>query len=48
MEWKAYCRLAQTPRVWLDLDECLRHRLRAIQLKQWNKPKVIYRESAAL
>ena len=31
--WKAYFRLAQTPRVWLTLDEWLRHRLRAIQLK---------------
>ena len=31
--WKAYFRLAQTPRVWLTLDEGLRHRLRAIQLK---------------
>jgi hypothetical protein len=31
--WKAYFRLAQTPRVWRELDEWLRHRLRAIQLK---------------
>ena len=28
--WKAYFRLAQTPRVWRTLDEWLRHRLRAI------------------
>jgi RNA-directed DNA polymerase len=46
--WKAYFGLAQTPRVWRELDEWLRHRLRAIQLKQWNKPKVIYRELKAL
>ena len=31
--WKAYFRWAQTPRVWRELDEWLRHRLRAIQLK---------------
>jgi RNA-directed DNA polymerase len=46
--WKAYFGLAQTPKVWRELDEWLRHRLRAIQLKQWNKPKVIYRELKAL
>ena len=46
--WKAYFGLAQTPRVWQELDEWLRHRLRAIQLKQWNKPKVIYRELKTL
>jgi RNA-directed DNA polymerase len=33
--WKAYFGLAQTPRVWRELDEWLRHRLRAIQLKRW-------------
>ena len=27
--------MAQTPRVWRELDEWLRHRLRAIQLRQW-------------
>ena len=35
--WKAYFRLAQTPRVLRKLDEWLRHRLRAIQLKQWKR-----------
>ena len=35
--WKAYFRLAQTPRVWRELDQWLRHRLRAIQLKQWKR-----------
>ena len=29
--WKAYFGLAQTPKVWRELDEWLRHRLRAIQ-----------------
>ena len=42
--WKAYFGLAQTPRVWLSLDEWLRHRLRAIQLKHWRRGRTIYRE----
>jgi RNA-directed DNA polymerase len=41
--WKAYFGLAQTPRVWRELDEWLRHRLRAIQLKHWKRSAVIYR-----
>ena len=28
--WKSYFGLSQTPRVWRELDEWLRHRLRAI------------------
>ena len=46
--WKAYFGLAQTPKVWRELDEWLRHRLRAIQLKHWKRPKTIYRELKAL
>ncbi|NYH12775.1 group II intron reverse transcriptase/maturase [Paraburkholderia bryophila] len=46
--WKAYFRLAQTPRVWRELDEWLRHRLRAIQLKHWRRGTTIYRELRAL
>jgi RNA-directed DNA polymerase len=42
--WKAYFRLAQTPRVMRELDEWLRHRLRAIQLKQWRRGTTIFRE----
>ena len=42
--WKAYFRLAQTPRVWRELDQWMRHRLRAIQLKHWKRGKTIYRE----
>ena len=42
--WKAYFRLAQTPRVWRELDQWLRHRLRAIQLKQWKHGTTMYRE----
>jgi RNA-directed DNA polymerase len=46
--WKAYFRLAQTPRVWRELDQWLRHRLRALQLKQWKRGTTIYREIRAL
>ncbi|MGF6916362.1 group II intron reverse transcriptase/maturase [Paraburkholderia sp. 40] len=46
--WRAYFRLAQTPRVWPELDEWLRHRLRAIQLKHWRRGSTIYRELRAL
>ena len=42
--WKAYFGLAQTPRVWRELDEWLRHRLRSIQLKQWKRGSTIHRE----
>jgi hypothetical protein len=41
--WKAYFRLAQTPTVMRELDEWLRHRLRALQLKQWRRGTTIYR-----
>jgi RNA-directed DNA polymerase len=46
--WKAYFRMAQTPRVWLALEEWMRHRLRAIQLKHWRRGQTIYRELRAL
>ena len=46
--WKAYFGLAQTPSVWRTLDEWLRHRLRAIQLKQWKRGTTMYRELRAL
>ena len=46
--WKAYFGLAQTPQVWRRLDEWLRHRLRAIQLRHWKRPKTIYRELKVL
>ena len=46
--WKAYFGLAQTPGVWRSLDEGLRHRLRAIQLKHWKRGSTIYRELTLL
>lgn len=46
--WKAYFGLSQTPKVWRTLDEWLRHRLRAIQLKHWKRGTVMFRELLAL
>ncbi|EJM60011.1 Retron-type reverse transcriptase [Pseudomonas sp. GM50] len=46
--WKTYFGLSQTPKVWRGLDEWMRHRLRAIQLKQWKRGPTIYRELRAL
>jgi hypothetical protein len=42
--WKGYFQLAQTPKIWRKLDEWLRHRLRAIQLKHWKRGTTMYRE----
>ena len=41
--WEAYFGLAQTPGIWRTLDEWLRHRLRAIQLKHWKRGRTMYR-----
>lgn len=46
--WKAYFGLAQTPKVWRTLDEWMRHRMRAIRLKQWRRGPTIYRELLAM
>jgi RNA-directed DNA polymerase len=46
--WKAYFQLAQTPKVFRELDEWLRHRLRALQLKHWRRGTTMYRELLAL
>ncbi len=42
--WKAYFGLAQTPGIRRTLDEWLRHRLRAIQLKHWKRGTTMFRE----
>ncbi len=42
--WKNYFRLADTPRVFLELDGWIRHRLRALQLKQWRHGRKAFRE----
>lgn len=46
--WKGYFRLAETPRIFRDLDEWIRHRLRQLQLKQWKRGTTIYREMRRL
>lgn len=46
--WKAYFGMAQTPSVFKRLDEWMRHRLRAIQLKHWRHGTTMYRELKAL
>jgi len=45
--WNAYFRLADTPRIFSGLDEWIRHRLRAIHLKQWKRGRTIFRELRA-
>ena len=45
--WKGYFRLAETPRIFTELDEWIRHRLRALQLKQWKRGTTIFRELTA-
>ena len=46
--WKAYFRLAQTPKVMTQLDQWLRRRLRAMQLRQWKHGPTIFREARRL
>lgn len=46
--WKAYFALAPAIRVRRELDEWLRHRLRAIQLKHWKRGATMFRELRAL
>ncbi len=42
--WRVYFQLAETPRIFRELDEWIRHRLRALHLKQWKRGTTIYRE----
>ena len=42
--WKGYFQLADTPGVFRGLDEWIRHRLRALQLKHWKRGSTAYRE----
>ena len=35
--WKRYFQLADTPRIFADHDQWIRHRLRALHLKQWKR-----------
>jgi len=45
--WGNYFRLADTPGVFATLDEWLRHRLRACQLKHWKRGRTVFRELRA-
>jgi group II intron reverse transcriptase/maturase len=42
--WKAYFRLADTPRVLAGVDQWVHRRLRMLLLKQWKCGRTIYRE----
>jgi RNA-directed DNA polymerase len=42
--WRNYFHLAETPDVFRTLDGWIRHRLRALHLKQWKNGPTIYRE----
>ena len=45
---KQYFQLADTPKTFADYDKWLRHRLRALQLKQWKRGSKIYTEMRRL
>jgi RNA-directed DNA polymerase len=45
--WKNDFRLADTPKVFAELDEWIRHRLRALHLRHWKRGRVTYRELRA-
>src|SRR5713101_7545394 len=40
--WKQYFRLADTPRTFREIDGWIRHRLRAMQLKQWKRGTTVF------
>jgi RNA-directed DNA polymerase len=42
--WSQYFALAETPRAFGALDQWLRHRLRALHLKQWKRGRTVFRE----
>ncbi len=45
--WRGYFLIASTPKRMRELDEWIRHRLRAYQLKQWKRGKTVFRELVA-
>ena len=45
--WRNYFKLAETPRIFRNIDEWIRHRLRAIHLKHWKRGTTIFRELRA-
>ena len=42
--WRNYFSLAETPTTFEELDKWIRHRLRALYLKQWKRGPTTYRE----
>lgn len=42
--WKNYFKLAETPGTFQELDQWIRHRLRAMQLKAWKRGRTMFRE----
>lgn len=42
--WRNYFRLTERRGFFRELDQWIRHRLRALQLKQWKRGRTIYRE----
>jgi hypothetical protein len=40
--WKEYFQLADTPNSFREYDKWIRHRLRALQLKQWKRGPRVY------
>jgi hypothetical protein len=45
--WRAYFRFTEMPPALADLDRWIRHRLRAMQLKQWKRGTTVFRELSA-
>ena len=45
--WKGYFRFTEMPGELADLDRWVRHRLRAVQLKQWKRGTTVFRELVA-
>jgi RNA-directed DNA polymerase len=45
--WREYFGHAETPGVFRDLDQWIRHRLRCLQLKQWKRGTTVFRELRA-
>ncbi len=41
--WKNYFQLAETPGVFQELDQWIRHRLRALYLKAWKRGRTMFR-----
>ena len=45
--WRNYFQIADTPKVFANIDQWIRHRLRALQLKHWKRGRTIFRELCA-